>query len=117
MKNCYVECPTKDMWNLVWNKLRTKFNTMSGTILSFNEHEDGIPNLGIYGGTICRHFSPTSGELISYSELLQRLDMCETKIRLNSEYTATIHKDSKTVKVGCQSFSFDVVKELYEAIQ
>ncbi len=37
------------------------------------------------------------------------------KIILNSSHTAEVDKSTKTVKVGCQSFTFDKIKELYEA--
>ncbi len=38
------------------------------------------------------------------------------QIKLNSQYTAIINKDTKTVKVGCSEFEFKVVDELYNAI-
>lgn len=34
------------------------------------------------------------------------------ELKLNSSYTATVSKDN--VKVGCQSFTHDVVKKLYQ---
>jgi len=37
------------------------------------------------------------------------------KIELNSEYEAEVTKDK--VVVGCQEFTFEKVKELYEAVQ
>ena len=38
-------------------------------------------------------------------------------LKLNSSYEATVQYGTKTVKVGCQSFSFEKVKELYDLTQ
>ncbi len=35
-----------------------------------------------------------------------------TQFKLNSKYTAVIHLKKKTVKVGCQTFTFAKIKEL-----
>jgi len=35
-----------------------------------------------------------------------------TEFKLNSEYTATIDPNTNIVKVGCQSFAFETIKEL-----
>jgi hypothetical protein len=35
-----------------------------------------------------------------------------TTLKLNSDYTAVISKVDKTVTVGCQTFSFDVLRTL-----
>jgi len=35
-----------------------------------------------------------------------------TTLKLNSDYTAIISKVDKTVTVGCQTFSFDVLRTL-----
>lgn len=35
-----------------------------------------------------------------------------SRFKLNEEYTATVDKHNKTVQVGCQTFSFDVLREL-----
>ena len=42
------------------------------------------------------------------------VDLLETRasLKLNSEYTAVINKTDKTVTVGCQVFSFSILREL-----
>ena len=52
---------------------------------------------------------------ISFQEFLQLIAAMppEVKIELNSEYTATITKD--TVKVGCQIFPISIIDKLVEA--
>jgi hypothetical protein len=35
-------------------------------------------------------------------------------IRLNEDYNASIDRMLNKIEVGCQSFSFDKLKELYE---
>lgn len=39
------------------------------------------------------------------------------RIKLNDNHIATILKEEKMVKVGCQQIPFDKVEELYQAIQ
>lgn len=47
-------------------------------------------------------------------ELVEKAPKTKT-IKLNDRYTATV--DRYSVEVGCQSFSFDAVEKLYEAVQ
>lgn len=47
---------------------------------------------------------------------LQKIKGLET-VKLNNEYTATIHKENRIVNVGCQTISFDAIEELYKKIQ
>jgi anti-sigma28 factor (negative regulator of flagellin synthesis) len=38
-------------------------------------------------------------------------------VKLNSEYTAKVDQSKKTVQVGCQTFEFEKIEELYKAIK
>ena len=50
---------------------------------------------------------------VSFAEIVDRICESVVNVRLNSECIANIVGD--TVKVGCQTFSKSVVKELYQA--
>ena len=39
------------------------------------------------------------------------------EIKLNSEYTAVVLRQSQEVKVGCQTFPFSKIEELYKSIK
>jgi hypothetical protein len=52
---------------------------------------------------------------MEYRTLLWKRDDTE-KYKLNSEYTAVLDRDNRTVKVGCQTFEFYRIRELYELI-
>lgn len=41
----------------------------------------------------------------------------QERIKLNESYSATIDHASRAVHVGCQTFTFDAVKRLYNAIE
>ena len=65
----------------------------------------------------------TSGKsYINYAEVsLEQFLIAMTKpktvaVKLNSEYTAEVNYDTKTVKVGCQEFPFERVHALYNVI-
>ena len=57
----------------------------------------------------------TIADLDTIKEILNYKNPIST-LQLNSEYTAEINKDTKTVKVGCQTFTFDKVNELAKII-
>lgn len=44
----------------------------------------------------------------------RRIYPANKRLKLNSEHTAEIDPNTETVKVGCQTFTFDKIKELYE---
>jgi len=56
---------------------------------------------------------------VTFKDMIQSiLDLMKNKrVTLNSEYTAEIIYDKKEVKVGCQTFPFSKIEELYKAIQ
>lgn len=64
-----------------------------------------------------RHYSSAINHVDSRIGLEAMIEHLERKrqisrFKLNEEYTATIDKHNKTVQVGCQTFSFDVLREL-----
>ena len=54
----------------------------------------------------------TFEEFIAYFEGTQAM---QTKVRLNGSYRAIINLD-KTIKVGCETFTFEKMHELYKAM-
>lgn len=64
-----------------------------------------------------RHYSSAINHIDARIGLDTMIEHLESKRRisrfeLNEEYTATIDKHNKTVQVGCQTFSFDVLRKL-----
>lgn len=49
------------------------------------------------------------------TEFYRRERSFQKEVALNDKYNATI--TDSVVKVGCQEFSFDVIEDLYEAVQ
>lgn len=109
MINFYVDTPTGDMQKLVISKLREAgFDWKDGCA-----PYQIIGNVGIYLNKICDRYNTQVGQCVTYSEMLRLLKI--TKIQLNSDYSAIINHNNKTVIVGCQTFSFEKIKELYNA--
>lgn len=56
------------------------------------------------------------GEQINLEEMVKCLEKEKkyqiSEFKLNKDYTAIIDKHNKTVKVGCQTFSFDILWQL-----
>jgi len=61
-----------------------------------------------------RHRHHEDGERINLEEMVKCLEIKSqiSEFTLNKDYIALIDKYNKTVKVGCQTFSFDVLREL-----
>jgi len=56
--------------------------------------------------------------IISFNEMIECIMGNHIrKIQLNDNYNAIIDEKSKTIEVGCQTFTFDKVKELYNLIK
>jgi len=54
------------------------------------------------------------GEKVSLDEMVQHLESKKqiSELVLNNQYTAKINKRDKEVTVGCQTFSFDILRKL-----
>lgn len=89
-------------WDLVW---------VSGMDLRVGKTYEVADDLG------CEGFRLGGGGVFPFFVLELVKKNAIKKVTLNPSCTAEINKDTKTVKVGCQEFSFDKVKELYEAIK
>lgn len=84
-------------------------------------------NLAFSGGVKLRHINygykeffingkQEYGVQISTDELLSVEAIKRKTVRLNDEYEAIVSSDG-TIKVGCQTFSHNIIKDLAEAIK
>lgn len=56
---------------------------------------------------------PQANDLLTFRENWIRPAPKTKEVKLNNEYTAIVSKDD--VKVGCQTFPYDVIKEIVKA--
>ena len=55
--------------------------------------------------------------IAQFFEYCDNWEKCKpVELQLNDEYKAVVNKEDKTVKVGCQYFSFDKINELHKLI-
>lgn len=84
---------------------------------------DAYPNITFDSNNqLCGNYAnygDTGRNWITFEQFFEYCDNWEdnqpVKIKLNSEYTAEIINGK--VKVGCQTFEFDAIKKLYNAIK
>lgn len=92
------------------------------TLEHIREGNGSFPNVTWSNRELCGTYSSSDSmnngkTWISVEKFMEYCDNwvdCKSvEFRLNNEYTAEINKISKTVKVGCQTFSFEVIEKLY----
>ena len=87
-----------------------------------DSYNEDLQKEGMYVGDIVEVYSSKSSnkDRGSFSTLHRSLiwKRKETvQVKLNSEYTAEVDRSSQTVKVGCQTFQFKKIEQLYKAIK
>jgi len=85
-------------------------------------HISDFPNLSFNNKEICGNggnYGSSSKDWITFEQFFEYCDNWKdsqpVKIKLNSEYSAEIINGK--VKVGCQTFEFDAIEKLYNAIK
>lgn len=80
-----------------------------------NEYDPNFPYLKWDGECLCQTTNWKGMEKYSLGQFMNKFMNISHTVRLNSEYLATVTKEN--VKVGCQTFSHEVIDKLYEASQ
>ena len=116
MEAFYIATPTREMYNhIIELSLKTGISnpiTWSNWKLSGFTNWYGN-NVGIRNNCLRHSFDPNTAREVTYTEYVKLIgEMKHASLKLNDEYTATINRISNIVQVGCQEFSFSVIKEL-----
>ena len=85
---------------------------LSNWKLQFDDDITDINDSHIYG-------SHSGENEVNASFIFQKIIDFKSSVslRLNDDYTAKLDYDLQLVKVGCQTFSFDIIKDLYKLIK
>jgi len=65
--------------------------------------------------TINAFSKPISSNVVGFCDIATLFPVKEVTVKLNDEYSAIVSPDG--IKVGCQKFSIDTLKELYQAYE
>lgn len=102
--------------NVDWDSASENFDFEEYPYVNIDDETDETPNIYLISkdytadnGTPIKEVKKLKDILIKYEKRK------EIKVTLNSQYIAIVKKDH--VKVGCQTFSFEKVEELYNAIE
>lgn len=87
-----------------------------GGIMSLPDMYKIMVNTDKVMGHTSGHLSNPTFTIADLDTIKEILEYKPITIQLNSGYTAEIDKDTQTVKVGCQSFTFDKIRELASKI-
>lgn len=107
------------MARLSSSKIDDKNYTVESVLLRRNDDDDGLcysstKHLNRYGWVVAVKIGNRKGSINVPVGMVKEVPS-ETKVVLNSSYTAVVTKD--TITVGCQTFSHDIVEKLKNAIE
>jgi hypothetical protein len=108
---------------LVEYALSKDVSVYDGTLEDVKHGDDQYPNVTWSGGEVCGTHATTPDSCKTWISVETFMEYCDNwkehqpiEVKLNGDYTAIIHKEDKVIKVGCQTFSFEIMEQLYKAM-
>ena len=114
--------PTKAFYNEAFNYAKSKGVPVQEDLFDEYGGYDSYPNLffSVLNERIAGTRDLSDKKEITIAQFFEYCDNWEklnpVELQLTRDYKAVINKDDKTVKVGCQTISFDKINELHKLI-
>lgn len=111
---------TEELYRAAFNYAKSKGVPVQNNLLrDYSQHQ--YPRLlysyGYIGGYVNDIDFGNEITIAQFFEYCDNWEKCKpVELQLNDEYKAVVNKEDKTVKVGCQYFSFDKINELHKLI-
>lgn len=117
MEKCYVSTSatvTKLLMDLAENNGWTVCPTFKKEYMKTNHDGSLVWPVFVVAEDVWGRHIIADGTKVSLDEMVQHLESKKqiSELVLNNQYTAKINKRDKEVTVGCQTFSFDILRKL-----